>query len=55
MGPKGRLVRAVAPLLGSPFTYAAPNRGKATAPGQPRARELANAIAALRRAAGVGR
>jgi 3-dehydroquinate dehydratase type I len=34
MGKKGRIVRIAAPLLGSPFTYAAPVRGRGTAPGQ---------------------
>ncbi len=35
MGEKGRITRIVAPLLGSPFTYAAPARGRETADGQP--------------------
>ncbi|OPY74316.1 MAG: 3-dehydroquinate dehydratase [Syntrophorhabdus sp. PtaU1.Bin058] len=34
MGGKGRITRIVAPLLGSPFTYAAPARGRETADGQ---------------------
>lgn len=34
MGEKGRITRIVAPLLGSPFTYAAPVRGRETAEGQ---------------------
>lgn len=34
MGEKGRITRIVAPLLGSPFTYAAPARGRETADGQ---------------------
>lgn len=34
MGEKGRITRIVAPLLGSPFTYAAPVRGRETAGGQ---------------------
>lgn len=34
MGKMGALTRAVAPLLGAPFTYAAPSKGKETAPGQ---------------------
>lgn len=34
MGEKGRITRIVAPLLGSPFTYAASARGKETADGQ---------------------
>lgn len=34
MGPKGRLTRVVAPLLGSPFTYASAKAGSETAPGQ---------------------
>ena len=34
MGPGGRIVRAAAPILGSPFTYASPDDGEKTAPGQ---------------------
>lgn len=34
MGEKGRLTRILAPLLGSPFTYASYGAGKETAPGQ---------------------
>ena len=34
LGPKGRLTRYVAPLLGSPFTYASLSPGKETAEGQ---------------------
>jgi 3-dehydroquinate dehydratase-1 len=34
MGPWGTITRLAAPLLGSPFTYAAPAAGKETAPGQ---------------------
>jgi len=34
MGPGGRIVRAAAPILGSPFTYASPDDGQKTAPGQ---------------------
>jgi 3-dehydroquinate dehydratase type I len=34
MGPKGRLTRVVAPLLGSQFTYASATEGKETADGQ---------------------
>jgi len=34
MGEKGRITRIVAPLLGSPFTYAASARGRETADGQ---------------------
>ena len=34
MGPCGTITRLAAPLLGSPFTYAAPAAGKETAPGQ---------------------
>jgi 3-dehydroquinate dehydratase-1 len=34
MGRKGRITRILAPLLGSPFTYAASARGKETAEGQ---------------------
>jgi 3-dehydroquinate dehydratase type I len=34
MGPKGRIVRVMAPLLGSPFTLASPAEGRETAEGQ---------------------
>lgn len=34
MGKAGKLTRVAAPLLGAPFTYAAPAKGKETAPGQ---------------------
>lgn len=34
MGPKGRITRIAAPLLGAPFTYAALSEGSETAPGQ---------------------
>lgn len=34
LGPAGSVTRIVAPLLGAPFTYAAPSAGKETAPGQ---------------------
>jgi 3-dehydroquinate dehydratase I len=34
MGPKGRIVRVAAPLLGSPFTFASLRPGRETADGQ---------------------
>lgn len=34
MGPAGKITRLVGPLLGAPFTYAAPAAGRETAPGQ---------------------
>lgn len=34
MGEKGKITRVAAPLLGAPFTFAAPAPGKETAPGQ---------------------
>ncbi len=34
MGPLGRITRIAAPLLGSPFTFASPGKGKETAAGQ---------------------
>jgi len=40
MGEKGRITRLAAPLLGSPFTFAAPERGKETAEGQMTADEM---------------
>lgn len=48
MGPRGRLVRLAAPLLGSLFTYAAPDSGRPTAPGQLRAAATAAALEQLR-------
>jgi len=48
MGGKGRLVRVVAPLLGSQMAYASNGKGKGTAPGQMTAEELENAIKAIR-------
>jgi 3-dehydroquinate dehydratase type I len=55
LGPCGRLVRVAAPLLGSPFTYAAPERGRRTGPGQLTASETERAIAALRKLGGRAR
>ncbi len=34
LGIKGRTTRLAAPLLGAPFTYAAPDEGRRTEPGQ---------------------
>lgn len=34
MGPRGRITRVAAPLLGSPFTFASSGRGRETAAGQ---------------------
>jgi len=34
MGPQGAITRIVAPLLGSPFTYAAPEKGREVVEGQ---------------------
>jgi 3-dehydroquinate dehydratase type I len=39
MGEKGKLSRFMAPLLGSPWTYAAPSGDQTTAPGQMTVRE----------------
>lgn len=47
MGPRGRLVRVVAPLLGGEFTFAAASKGKETAEGQPTKDEIERAVAAL--------
>jgi 3-dehydroquinate dehydratase-1 len=48
MGPKGRLTRVVAPLLGSQFTYASAAGGKETAEGQIEREELEKIMEALR-------
>lgn len=40
MGEKGRITRLAAPLLGSPFTFAALGKGKETAEGQMTADEM---------------
>jgi 3-dehydroquinate dehydratase I len=34
MGSRGKITRIIAPLLGSPFTFASPDKGKETAEGQ---------------------
>ena len=34
MGEKGKVTRVMAPFLGAPFTFAAPDKGDNTAPGQ---------------------
>jgi len=43
MGKKGRLVRVVAPMLGSAIAYASPSGGRGTADGQVTASELEKA------------
>ncbi|HMK65556.1 MAG TPA: type I 3-dehydroquinate dehydratase, partial [Thermodesulfobacteriota bacterium] len=40
MGEKGKVSRLMAPLLGSPWTYASPAADQATAPGQMTIREM---------------
>jgi 3-dehydroquinate dehydratase-1 len=40
MGPKGRITRVLGPVLGAPFTYAAPDIGPKTEDGQLRASEM---------------
>ncbi len=40
MGPQGRITRVAAPLLGSEFTFASPEEGLETAPGQMSAGQL---------------
>jgi 3-dehydroquinate dehydratase-1 len=47
MGAHGRIVRIVAPMLGSAFTFAASGPGKETAPGQMDRRALEKAMEAL--------
>lgn len=48
MGTRGTMTRIAAPLLGSPFTFAAPARGAGTAAGQLEARALISAWKAIR-------
>ncbi|MEW6035262.1 MAG: type I 3-dehydroquinate dehydratase [Candidatus Micrarchaeota archaeon] len=52
MGAKGRVTRIIAPLLGSPFTYASAGKGKETAEGQMDKATLERAIGAMREALG---
>ena len=52
MGEKGRIVRVVAPLLGSCLSYASVSKGKESAPGQMTAGELEKAMKAIRDAEG---
>ena len=47
MGEAGRITRVVAPLLGSPFTFAARDNGETTAPGQMTTAQLTRAWKAL--------
>jgi len=47
MGEKGKIVRAVAPLLGSKIAYASPEGGKGTADGQLSASSLERTIKAV--------
>lgn len=53
MGPFGRIVRLAAPLLGCPFTFAAPDGGEGTAPGQMSVAETARLLARLRGSKGA--
>jgi 3-dehydroquinate dehydratase-1 len=52
MGERGRVTRVVAPLLGSPFTYASAGKGKETAEGQMDKAALEKAMDAVRGALG---
>ncbi len=47
MGEQGKLVRAMAPYLGSKFTFAAVDKKRATAPGQLTVKELREVYQAL--------
>jgi 3-dehydroquinate dehydratase-1 len=49
MGPEGTISRIVAPLLGAAFTFAAPDEGEATAPGQLKIRELKEIITSIQK------
>ena len=48
MGEQGKLVRAIAPYLGSKFTFAAVDKKRATAPGQLTVKELREIYQALK-------
>jgi 3-dehydroquinate dehydratase-1 len=48
MGEKGKITRIMAPLLGSPFTYASLGTGKETAEGQIEHRSLERMLRSLR-------
>ena len=50
MGEHGKITRVAAPLLGAPFTYASPGRGKETAEGQMDAETLGKAMDAMKEA-----
>jgi 3-dehydroquinate dehydratase type I len=52
MGHKGRMTRIVAPLLGSPFTFASLSKGKETAAGQIDGETLAEQLRMLTAAIG---
>lgn len=52
MGPKGKITRIVAPLLGSQFTFASAGAGKETAEGQLDRQTLAKVLDALQEAVG---
>jgi len=53
MGAKGRITRVLAPLLGSPFTFASPVQGKETAEGQIDRKTLLRLMKTIRREAGA--
>jgi 3-dehydroquinate dehydratase I len=50
MGDFGKLTRITAPMLGAEFTFAAPDQGKATAPGQIKNDELKKLMQAINNA-----
>jgi len=50
MGNKGKICRIIAPLLGSPFTYASQETGKETAPGQLDTRTLEDLLQRIKNA-----
>jgi len=47
MGDKGKITRILAPFLGAPFTFASPDEGGSTAPGQITYSKLKSIIEAL--------
>jgi 3-dehydroquinate dehydratase-1 len=49
MGVKGRILRVVAPLLGSPFTFASLSEGRQTAEGQMDRETLFRLVETVRR------
>jgi 3-dehydroquinate dehydratase I len=49
MGEKGKITRVVSPLLGAEFTFASPDQGEGTAPGQITTERMKSIFTELRR------